>query len=192
MKQYILRRMAIVIIANTLYLVAFGSATSAVSVNAAVAATSDKEPTPDWSFRFAIDSSGRPIPPGKVSPKAFGYGICRGTFQGLVARSGYLDWGAQSACTASNNLYYLHRVRVELYDSCLTGICLRFEKTKVIHSPSSSNYSRIATANGHDYCRAKKPENSRTYEQRVFVTIRDIDFGPFAQQSGIRNCDINP
>ena len=192
MKQNILRQVSIAIIASTMSLMVFGSATAAVSAHTDVAATSDKKPTPDWSFRFALDAAGRPVPPGKVATKAFGYGICRGTFQALVARSGYLDWGAQSACTASNNFFYLHRVRVELYDSCLTGICLRFEKTKVIYSPSSSNYSRIATANGHDYCRANKPQNSRTYEQRVFITIRDIDFGPFAQQSGIHNCDIKP
>lgn len=192
MKQKIWRLLAIALAASELTLMTLGPATAATSVNRGVAKTSDNASTLDWSFNFAIDSSGKPIPPGRVSPKVFGYGICRGTFQPIAARSGYLDWGAQSACTASNSFFYLHRVRVELYDSCLIGICLKFEKTKVIYSPSASNYSRIATANGHDYCRARKTENSRTYEQRVFVTIRDIDFGPFAQQSGIHNCDIKP
>ena len=145
-----------------------------------------------WNIVFPIDSSGNPQKPGQASPKAFGFGICTGSFQNIVKQGAYLVWGAQSACTASNNIYYLHQVRVDLYDSCLYGLCIFFEKTKSMVSPSSSNYSRVATVNGYDLCRGTKYENSRTYEQRVYVTIRDVTYGPFAQQSGIPYCDIHP
>ena len=50
----------------------------------------------------------------------------------------------------------------------------------------------LTIANGFDLCRGTKFENSRTYEQRVYVTIRDVTFGPFAQQTGIPTCDIQP
>lgn len=145
-----------------------------------------------WNFEFPIDSSGNPQKPGQATPKAFSFGICTGSFQNIVKQGAYLVWGAQSACTASNNIYYLHQVRVDLYDSCLYGLCIFFEKTKSMVSPSSSSYSRVATVNGYDLCRGTKFENSRTYEQRVYVTIRDVTYGPFAQQSGIPYCDIQP
>lgn len=153
---------------------------------------SSPQSVPDWTFTFAIDSAGKPIKPGTAAPKVFSYGICKGTFQRLVNRSGFLDWGAQSSCTASNNYFYLHSIRVELYDSCLIGLCIFFDKIRSIVSPAGSNYSRVATANGHDYCVGNRPENSRTYEQRATVTIRDVVYGPFAQQAGIHNCDIQP
>lgn len=145
-----------------------------------------------WSFEFAVDASGNPIEPSASTTKAFGYGICSGSFQNVTKQGNNLVWGAQSSCTASNNFFYLHQVRVDLYDTCLYGFCIFFEKTKTIVSPSSSNYSRVATANGYDYCKGRTAANSRTYEQRVYVTIRDITFGPFAQQSGVPNCDIQP
>lgn len=145
-----------------------------------------------WSFRFALDAKGQPLRDGELSPKAFGYGICKGSFQNLAKQGHYLVWGAQSSCTASNNFFYLHQVRVELYDSCLYGLCVFFEKTKTIFSSAASNYSRVATVNGHDFCKGSKVANSRTYEQRVYVTIRDIEFGPFAQQAGVLRCDITP
>ena len=145
-----------------------------------------------WSFEFAVDASGNPIESSASTAKAFGYGICSGSFQNVTKQGNHLVWGAQSSCTASNNFFYLHQVRVDLYDSCLYGFCIFFEKTKTIVSPASSNYSRVATANGYDYCKGRSPANSRTYEQRVYVTIRDITFGPFAQQSGVPNCDIQP
>jgi hypothetical protein len=151
-----------------------------------------QDKSPDWSFSFAYDALGKRLPNGILSPKAFGYAFCKGSFQPLVKRAAYLDWGAQSSCTASNNYFHLHQVRVELYDSCLGPLCLRFEKIKQIYSPASSNYSRVATANGHDFCRGRTAANSRTYEQRVFVIVRYEYFGPFAQQSGIANCDIQP
>jgi hypothetical protein len=151
-----------------------------------------QDKAPDWSFSFAYDSRGKRLPNGILSPKAFGYAFCKGSFQPLVKRVGYLDWGAQGSCTASNNYFHLHQVRVDLYDSCLGPLCLRFEKIKNIYSPASSNYSRVATANGHDFCRGRTAANSRTYEQRVFVIVRDEYFGPFAQQAGIANCDIQP
>jgi hypothetical protein len=163
----------------------------------ATSASLTPTPTPrvgasGWNFKFPIDAKGNPLQTSGPTPNAFGYGICKGTFQPLTKQSRYLVWGAQSTCTASNNFFYLHRVRVDLYDTCLYGLCIFFEKTKSLASPSSSNYSRVATVNGHDYCKGVKDVNSRTYEQRVYVTIRDIDFGPFAQQVGVQNCDIKP
>lgn len=145
-----------------------------------------------WSFRFPIDSKGNPQKPGQPSPHAFSFGICTGYFQKIAKEGNHLVWGAQSSCTASDNRYYLHKLRVDLYDSCLYGACIFFQKTKSLVSPASSNYSRVATVNGYDLCRGTKSENSRTYEQRVYVTVRDVKYGPFAQQSGIPYCDIKP
>lgn len=177
-------------------------ATTFSSSSSANAATPDPiSPVPNfsfdstnnsWSFRFPIDSKGNPRKPGQPSPHVFSFGICKGYFQKITREGAYLVWGAQSSCTASDNRYYLHKLRVDLYDSCLYGVCIFFQKTESIVSPASSNYSRVATVNGYDLCRGTKSENSRTYEQRVYVTVRDVKYGPFAQQSGIPYCDINP
>jgi hypothetical protein len=164
-------------------------------VNPTPEPTSVEVPRPEvtaWSFAFPIDRSGNPLNPNQPNVKAFGYGICSGSFQNLAKQGSFLIWGAQSSCTASNNFFYLHQVKVDLYDSCLYGLCIFFEKNKTIVSPVSSNYSRVATANVYDFCKGRERVNSRTYEQRVYVTIRDITFGPFAQLSGVPNCDIQP
>jgi hypothetical protein len=56
-----------------------------------------------------------------------------------------------------------------------------------------SNYSRVATASGQDYCIDSSSGADRTYEQRVMVTVRSVTYGPYWQRDRvIDNCDIDP
>ncbi len=188
---------------NKFRLLAVVALTTAISLTAFDMARADDGPIPDsavvtvdsgndWSFTFPIDEAGNPIPQIGPSTRVFGAGISAGHFTDIHLEGNYLVWGAQSSCVASNNQFYLHQVKVELHDSCLYGICIFFEKIKTIYSLASSNYSRVATASGRDYCLGRTSGNSRTYEQRVWVTIRSVTYGVHAQTVGIPNCDINP
>lgn len=150
------------------------------------------EGSTEWQFSFPLEADELATNAFGPATRAFGAGIFTGKFDELHVESGYLIWGAQSSCTASNNQFYLHKVKVELHDSCLYGLCIIFEKIKTIYSPSYSNYSRVATASGRDYCLGGTWGNSRTYEQRVWVTVRSVTYGIFAQTAGVPNCDINP
>ena len=61
-----------------------------------------------WVLDLAPASALNQMSASAVSPQ-FSYGFCTGYFNKPSHVASYLQWGAQSSCTASNGQYYLHQ-----------------------------------------------------------------------------------
>jgi len=130
---------------------------------------------------------------GKAVAAQFSYGGCAGYFIHPHKVGGYLEWGGSDNCVASNNQYYLHRVTVALYDTCVGPLCVALGYIKTINSSAAQNFNNVAVVNGYDYCVGQQASNGRTYEQKVTVTVRSVQYGPFWDRGNVvKNCDISP
>ena len=130
-----------------------------------------------------------PSTAASATAAGFSAGICAGKFRDITKEVGEVVFGAQSSCVASNNSFYRHRVTALLRDTCTDPfpLCIIVTDRGTVTSPSSSNFSRLATAAGERKC---KTSGKRKYEQRVTVEVRSVQHGPFWQTNRVVACNI--
>lgn len=118
----------------------------------------------------------------------FSYVLCTGYFSTIRKVDNYLQWGAQSDCRATASSVYVHEVYVDLYDTCVGWGCVLLDH--IFNKRGSEGaYSKVQTAVGTNRCQSGGGD--RTYEQRVKVKVRSVDFGPFWDRDNVvRSCDV--
>lgn len=151
---------------------------------------------PDGVGTFYADDYAWVLDLGPSAPKrvasthAFSFGFCTGYFNTPTHVSNYLQWGGQSSCSASNGQYYLHKVNAALYDTCIGPFCAILTYRMTATSPTSADFSSVATAYGAMVC---VNGGGRTYEQKVDVIVRSVAYGPFWQRGVVVDtCSVAP
>lgn len=146
----------------------------------------------DWLAEFPeINTPQAPNPESPQHPQAaWSAGVCTGSFYHPWKNGSFLEWGAQDACvTTRPNAVYPHYIRVTLRDTCAGPFCASVENLWTVTS-NNSRYSSVATVSESSHC---KSSETRTYSLVVYVTVRGVQYGPFASRGqAVEGCHVHP
>ncbi|MFA4841386.1 MAG: hypothetical protein WC580_06735 [Agrococcus sp.] len=99
-----------------------------------------------------------------------------------------LEWGGQNSCSGTTS-FYLHRIRVQLRDTCLQAWCVQYENLWAYTSPSSQNYSRVVNVTADSWC---ERTDGRRYDLVATVTVKSVQYRFNSRPVDISNCNVHP